>query len=152
MDVLNAYKSAARQLGLPEMHRGGCQLETQGLASAKDVWPALAAMSPRQGWLQFQSRQLAFHDGLPPVETEWGLLLAAEAATSDGHSLALSLDGAGGWTLTRYSHSQEGEMLYDEPTQLAHDPNTGRLRYRRWWRHDPAQGYVQIYACFIGFE
>lgn len=152
MDVLDAYNDIADAFKLPALSRGGCRSEKTCLTDPDAVWPGLAARSPVTGWLQFQSKQLPFVDGLPEPEPDWGLLLAAEAVTAAGDSIALCLDGAGGWTLTHYQHLPDGDLLYDEPTQLAYDPKTGALRYRRYWRHEPEQGYVQVHACFTGFE
>jgi len=152
MDTLAAYSQLVEQHELPTMRRGGYSTHTETLSEPDAVWAALAAQQPTQGWLQFQSRQRPFHDGLPQPEADWGQLLAAEAVTGEGHSLSLAGDGAGGFRLTRYTHSASGDWLCDELSQFAHDPRTGSLRYRRYWRLDDAQGYVQERACFIGFD
>lgn len=154
MDVLDAYNRIARnrRFKLPKIDRSGLVIETNRLSEPADVWPALAAHAPTQGWLQSQSAQMAFDDGLPEPATEWGLLLAAEAVISYDLSISLSLDGAGGWTLISYRKEAAGDLLHDVVTQPAYDRRNGVLRYRRWWRRDDQQGYLQVAACFIGYE
>lgn len=167
MDILSAYhavKSAVdsdckdKKTHLPEMRRGGFVSSSQPIAQPEDVWTTLTALAPRQGWLLFQSAQRAFVDGLPERDPAWGVLLAAEGYTErDGAtvSFALDQDGRGGWTLTTYTHEGEGDDLCDEIAQLSHNPSKtgpGKLTYRRYWRLDPEQGYLQAAACFIGFD
>lgn len=155
MDILDAYNrlvDGTKHRQLPKLHRGGCSVEPMHYADSDEVWSALVSSSPRQGWLQFQSKQLAFDRELPVWKADWGMLLAAEATTVQGGSIALGLNGSGGWIVTHYRPLPDGNLLYDEPLQLAHDPELGALRYRRWWRCDPDQGFIQVFACFIGFD
>lgn len=152
MDVLDAYNEIAGDLKLPTLEQGGYTTELKSIADPNEVWSALAACAPAHGWLQCQSGQFAFTAGFPEQDTAWGLPLAAEAVCADGDSLALGLDGTGGWLLTRHHHLVAGELLHDEVAQLAYGSKAGVLRYRRYWRHDPEQGYVQVQACFIGFK
>lgn len=167
MDILNAYhavKAAVdsdlkdKESHLPVMRHGAYAIGSETFTEPNAVWARLVALAPRQGWLLFQSRQMAFVDGLPERDPAWGVLLAAEGYTEqDGAtvSLALDQDGRGGWALTTYTHEGQGDDLYDEPEQLAHNPSKtgpGTLRYRRYWQLDPDQGYTQAAACFIGFS
>ncbi len=152
MDTLEAYNSIAETEKLPKMKRGGLDINTDSLQDPDEIWRRIGELNPTQGWLLFQSHQTVFHDGLPAPHDVWGMLLACEAIDAEGVSLALEQDGTGGWRLTRYRHEAEGDMLIDEPTFLAHDPKSGSLCYRRYWRQDTEQGYVQAVACFIGFE
>lgn len=156
MDILNAYQTLAARHGLPGMQTGGYEPASVAIATPGEAWRKLAALDPRQGWLLFQSKQLAFVDGLPERDPSWGILLAAEAYTEiDGArvSIALEQDGSGGWVLARCTHTGEGEYLQDELQQLAHNPSgPSKLKYRCYWRLDKQQGYVQAAACFLGFE
>lgn len=151
MDLLAQYRSLAEALKLPPMQPGAVSvIESTPITDPDQVWPALQALNPTQGWLQFQSHQTAFHDGLPDPAADWGLLLAAEAVDAEGDSLTLNADGAGGWRLARLRHQPDGDGLCDEVRQLARSGE--QLVYRRYWQRDPEQGLVQQRACFIGFE
>lgn len=137
---------------LPAMRAAGLAHHLTPHHSAQAVWAALQALGPRQGWLQFQSLQLSFTDGLPEAHPEWGALLRAEAVTAQGDSLAVHRLGADRWNLLRFEHLPQGELLCDSVQHLGHNPALGALRYRRYWRPDTELGPVQITACFIGFE
>jgi hypothetical protein len=158
MDILNAYQSLAAKHDLPKMKVGGYESACEAIATPADAWMRLAALDPRDGWLLFQSYQCSFLAGLPEREPSWGVPLAAEAYTEINGatvSIVLEQDGRGGWILTRYTHTGEGVYLLDELKQLLHNPSKdgpGKLKYRRYWRLDGRQGYLQAAACFIGFE
>ena len=152
MELLKAYNNIAKKYNLPEMNRGGFNPETRTISKSEEVWSSLEKCTPACGWLLFQSRQLSFVDGLPEPESDWGQLLASEAVDIEGRSLTLEQDGTGGWLLTAHKHSKEGDCLVDKPTLLAHNPESGKLKYKRYWYLQPEQGYVQVAACFTGFE
>ena len=152
MEMLERYRRIAGVHGLPVMQRGSCNLDARSYKDPDSLWVALRGLNPADGWLEFQSRQLAFRSGLPEPEASWGCLLSAEACTGGGDSLAVNSDGAGGWRLARYQHDADGDGLWDEVVQLAHDLKVGSLRYRRYWSRDSAQGYLQDCACLIGLE
>ncbi len=137
---------------LPRMQSAGLQQQHHSFDQPAALWAALSAHAPEQGWLQFQSHQLAFRDGLPSPAPEWGALLQAEAVTADGLSLAAHRPPAGGWVLVESRHLEQGDALCDSVHHLAHDPRLGRLAYRRYWRLDPMLGAVQTAACLIGFD
>ncbi len=151
MTVLDAYRKIAERHSLPALQQGGYGSEIMRFSSPDALWQSVLALAPNQGWLQFQSRQLHFHNKLPLQENNWGFLLCAEMITVNNLSLAINPDGAGGWCLAQYRHQDSGNLLYDELHQLAHAPKTGSLRYRRYWRYDTKQGYLQDCACFMGF-
>ena len=136
---------------LPRMHAAGLQQRQQSFVGHAELWAAVTAYAPVTGWLQFQSHQLAFRDGLPSPAPEWGLLLQAEAVTADKLSLSVHRPPSGGWALIESQHLPQGDLLCDCVHHLAHDPRLDRLRYRRYWRLDPELGTVQAAACFIGF-
>jgi hypothetical protein len=154
VDLLKAYHAIAgdKAFELPVMRSGGLSENLETLAEPEQVTARLTGLAPTQGWLLFQSWQGPFHDGLPQFDPAWGLLLACEAVTAEGVSLALDQDGLGGWRLLCATHQETGDCLVDELQLLAHTPATGNLCYRRYWRRQPGQGYVQAAACFIGFE
>ena len=153
MDILHAYQKVANEpADLPTMQRGSFDANTSRYNDPTTLWDALQALAPQQGWIQFQSHQCAFQNSLPEPEEHWGQLLAAEACDANGNSIHLSQNNQGGWLISHYQHQTSGEMLCDETTQLAYDLKLSQLRYRRYWRHEPGQGYVQTLACFIGFE
>jgi hypothetical protein len=161
MDILDAYRRVAaenKDYDLPALRQGGYKANHEAIDTPQTVWEKLVQLTPRQGWLLFQSAQMPFLDGLPERNPIWGVLLAAEAYTQRSDevlSIALEQNGLGGWNLTTYTHLGEGDCLCDELEQLAYNPgNDGprKLKYRRYWRHDERQGYAQAVACFIGFE
>ncbi|MEW6559361.1 MAG: hypothetical protein AB1412_04075 [Pseudomonadota bacterium] len=137
---------------LPEMRAAGLQLQQHRHAQSEALWAAFSAYAPEQGWLKFQSQQLAFSNGLPSPAPAWGALLQAEAVTADGLSLAVHRLPGGDWTLIEKRHLDVGELLCDQLDHLAHDPRFGALRYRRYWTLDPELGPVQTTACFLGFQ
>jgi len=154
-EVLEAYQALAIQKGkdrMPSMQPGGVWVDSLTVEQQDVVWQELTKRQPMQGWLLFQSQQMAFHQGLPKLRDEWGFLLGCEAVAESGDSIAILQDGQGGWCILDYRHHAEAEGLWDEVRQYAHDPATGRLCYRRYWEDAPGQGFVQQHACFIGFE
>lgn len=136
---------------LPTMQAGGLEQHRQRHAQPAAIWSALSDRAPRQGWLQFQSHQLSFREGLPSPAPEWGVLLQAEAIAADGLSLSVHRHPQDGWVLTTSRHLETGERLCDVVSHLAHAA-PGALMYRRYWQLDSALGAVQTASCFIGFE
>ncbi|RMF47226.1 MAG: hypothetical protein D6751_03285, partial [Deltaproteobacteria bacterium] len=129
------------QAGLPEMRAGSYIATTQDFESDDALWAALADAVPVEGWLLFQSHRLAFRNGLPERNREWGWLLEGEVVDARGDSFRVEYHGQ--WRLARLIHQEGGDGLYDTPAHLAHDPRLGRLRYRRYWVRDDEQGLVQ---------
>jgi hypothetical protein len=153
MEILEAYRQIAARHELPTMEHGSYEsVAPRSFADPQLLWAALVAAEPKQGWLQFQSKQLPFREGLPQPQDHWGYLLAMEAVDARGRCILVNPDGAGGWRLSFHEHRNHGDLLWDQVVQLAHDPATGRLRYRRYWKYDTEQGYVQVLACFTGFQ
>ncbi len=136
---------------LPSMQAAGLEQQHHRHAQPAAIWSALRDHAPRQGWLQFQSHQSSFHEGLPSPPAEWGALLQAEAVTADGLSLTVRRQPQEGWVLTTCRHLEAGELLCDIVRHLTH-ADSGALTYRRYWQLDPVLGAVQTAACFIGFE
>ncbi len=149
MTLLEKYNSIAQQHGLNSMASGGCDIETVEHSDAAAAWEALHAASPTGGWFQCQSEQQSFTAALPAWQDKWGALLAAEVVANDGSSLRIDYQH-GVWRETRYRHRDDGDLLCDELSQYLH--NGGQLKYRRYWRQDPAQGCVQTHACLIAVE
>ena len=131
------------------MARAGLHLETRSFEAADEAWAALREAAPHAGWLQCQSHQQAFFDGLPERDPAWGAPLAAEAVVSEDETLRLHFDGR--WHLTRCRHLPEGDYLCDRVRHLVHG-HPKRLVYRRYWRLDPARGAVQAHAVLAGIE
>ncbi len=149
METLNAYRQFRESAKLPQMEQGAPKQESAlTLTDPDEIWAALQNAKPRQGWLQFQSHQQYFTDGPPAPEPHWGYLLAAEAVTSQGHSLSLRQNPGQGWILATHSHDEHGNGLCDEVRHRLHGAN-GCLVYRRYWRRDAERGYVQVHACLI---
>ncbi len=151
MDLLQAYNQLAGKYGLHSMQAGGLTIATQAFDDPDALWQALQQHSPAQGWLQFQSWQGLFLDGLPEVAADRGLLLQAEAVCADGSSLAIGPDGQGGWRLSHYRPADDGDLLWDEVAHIAHD-GAACLNYRRYWVEDAEQGLLQRLAILIGIE
>jgi len=123
---------------------------TQTFGDPAQVWQAFCEAGPRQGWVQWQSRQEAFEDGPPEASADAGTVLAAEAVTAIGEGLRLHLDD-GQWTLWCYRHDPQGDdCLCDEVCHLLHGTTDRWLRYRRYWRLDDVQGTVPIAAVLCG--
>lgn len=150
MDLLEAYGRVAGAWQLPPMRAGAVVVTCESLATAADAERRLRELAPVSGWLQCQSWQGAFERGLPDAIIDGGSLIAAEAVLEDGRSLLLQYDGCA-WSLWLFRHQESGEELVDEVTHLREGSAEG-LRYRRYWRRDPARGLLQHAACFIGFE
>lgn len=153
--LLDDYQSLRRTLEcfeLPDMCAATLKQQVHVYARADEQWQALVAQRPIQGWLQFQSYQCAFSEGLPHPEREWGVLLRAEAVTAGAVSLNMNRRPAGDWVLVENQHEPGGEWLWDDVTHLAHHGAMGRLCYRRYWSMDRELGPVQVAACFIGFD
>ena len=149
MTILQQYTAIAEKHDLPLMNTGGCDIETCRHESAEAAWQALASAEPTAGWFQCQSAQQSFIGALPAHQPEWGALLAAEVVAADGDSLRIEYQN-GLWRETRYHHRDDGDLLRDEVRQFLH--SGGQLKYRRYWRHDPEQGWVQSHACFVAIE
>jgi len=152
--LLSDYQALRRSHAgsdLPVMRAAGLQQHSHLHQQPDTLWAALHAHAPVQGWLKFQSQQMAFSNGLPSPADSWGVLLQAEAVTADGASLAVHRLPSGAWTLLERSPLDSGDLLCDEYEHLAHDPRLGALRYRRYWTIDAELGPVQITACFLGF-
>jgi hypothetical protein len=119
------------------------------------AWTFLHGLAPREGWLQFQSRIIAFTGGeLPEPMEDWGLLLAAEAALADGGSLVLRPDGRGSLyaTLTTPAVGAGTEFLADHVRHRATGRAPGKaINYTRYWQADPERGLVPVIAVFEGF-
>lgn len=152
MDTLQAYDKLQQASKLPKMHPGGVITKSQTFDDPQALWAAFESRQPDQGWLMFQSEQMAFHEGLPERRDDWGCLLCCEAVTAAGETLAIIQDGRGGWRLIESTADAEAPGLWDEVRQFAHAPGAGMLRYRRYWVDEQEQGFVQKHACFIGFE
>ncbi|HGG58475.1 MAG TPA: hypothetical protein ENK26_00970, partial [Gammaproteobacteria bacterium] len=124
METLNAYQQFRKSAKLPRMSQGAPKQESAlTLTNPDKNWAALQNAKPRQGWLQFQSHQQYFTDGPPNPEPDWGCLLAAEAITTQGHSLSLRQTPGQGWTLATHSHDQHGNGLCDEVRHRLHGAN-----------------------------
>jgi len=149
MTLLEQYNSIAQQHGLNSMTAGGCGIETHQHESTEAAWQALASAEPTAGWFQCQSAQRSFTGALPAHQPEWGALLAAEVVVADGRSLCIEYQN-GVWRETRYRHLDEGDLLCDEVRQFLH--SGGRLVYRRYWRQDGEQGWVQSHTCLVAIE
>ncbi len=149
MTLLEQYNQIAQQHQLPPMTACGCDIETREHRDAAAAWQALVSAEPMAGWFQCQSAQQSFIGALPAHQPDWGALLAAEVVATDDCSLHVEYH-SGVWRETRYRHRDDGELLCDELSQYLH--NGGRLKYRRYWRQDPEQGWVQSHACLIAVE
>ena len=152
METLDAYRKFHESAKLPPMWQGAPRLEnTRTLTDPDEVWAQLQDEEPTQGWLQFQSHQQYFIAGLPTPEPDWGCLLAAEAVTSQGHSLVLRHGAGQGWLLTTHSHDEQGNDLYDEVRHRLHSAN-GFLVYRRYWSDDAERGFIQQLCLLSAIE
>lgn len=137
----------------PETYDLEIRPEDAPAGSAEAALARLAEFKPLQGWVGFQSaNRLIDERGVPNMNEQTGVLLAAEVCNAEGASMHIRYDGAGGWRVTEYRPSLGGPYLADILTHVAHKAPLGDyLRYRRFWRIDPAQGAQVHAACFIGF-
>ena len=138
--------------GLAPVQTAGFEATHEDFDNAEAAWQALDQAAPTAGWIQWQSHQTHFTDGLPQPESDWGALLAAEAAISETESLRLDfLDGQ--WRIIRYRHIEEGgDYLCDLTYHLLHGTHDRYLRYRRYWTIDSDQGAVQVRAVFVSIS
>jgi hypothetical protein len=169
--LLKAYGRMADRHGLPPMVAASAQIGRLAGLGPADAWARLSAFGPHQGWLQFQSRVLAYAGGsLPRPDADWGHLLAAEAVDDAGRSLSLGQDGRGGFQLTVVSPddapasagvagAQVSRLtgLADQVRHRATDRVPGpaadkALHYTRYWQADPERGLIPVLAAFIGFS
>lgn len=148
----NLGNKAAQRWGLASMATCGLETTHEDFDNAETAWRALAQTAPQAGWIQWQSHQKHFHDGLPEPNPDWGALIAAETVVSDTESLRLDyLDGR--WRLTCYRHDPNGDAyLCDETRHLLHGARDRYLHYRRYWKLDEHQGALQTGAVFIGID
>ncbi len=152
METLDAYEKFRESAKLPRMWQGAPKLENMlTLTEPDEVWAELQVKVPTEGWLQFQSCQQYFTDGLPTPEPDWGCLLAAEAVTAQGHSLSLRQNTGQGWTLATHSHDEQGTGLCDEVRHRLHGVN-GNLVYRRYWSDAGERGYIQHLTLLTAIE
>jgi len=136
---------------LATVETAGLETLTTAFDDPAAAWAALAEAAPRQGWLQFQSHQTLFTEGLPEPRSDWGHPLAAEAVLDAHTGLRLHFQ-EGRWRLTRHTHRPDGaDYLCDTVRHLIH-AHPGRLVHRRYWRLDPEQGPVQHLAVLVGIE
>lgn len=156
-ELSTAYARVRKAHGLPALEPARCQIETHALNDPSDALAELQRQAPQQGWLQFQSRVVAFTAGaLPQPAPDWGVLLAAEAVDADGRSIHLRQTGAGGWLLVVCvpngdASAPNGLVLADDVTQLSVAKAPGPLCYRRYWTLDLETGATPAFAAFIGF-
>ncbi|MEA5446823.1 hypothetical protein VCB98_13430 [Gammaproteobacteria bacterium AB-CW1] len=139
--------------GLPEFRASGLEMEHETIQSHEALIQQLEAFEPTAGWLQCQSRQWLFRDGLPDMKSaaeQHGELLSAEAVNDRGQSLAIRQDARGGWHLTRLTPEAEGPYLCDTVSHRAATEAGQHLHYRRYWRHDKDLGFRPFTAGLIG--
>ncbi len=142
-DILDALGRTSEELdsipGTParSMYKGGLS-ETVDTADTPDAaWSKLGAAKPMQGWLQFQSHQALFEDGLPEPEDEWGAILAAECVLDDQTSISLHRGPRGRWHLITSRDDEQLPGLIDDTRHLAAEKGKA-LHYRRHWTLDDA--------------
>ncbi|MEW5892444.1 MAG: hypothetical protein AB1697_04825 [Pseudomonadota bacterium] len=151
--LLDDYGQVARRHDLPPMRLERLVRRVQTCDSWQEALARLAAFTPASGWLQYQSRVLAFEDGtLPTPGPEAGALLEAEAARQDA-SLHVRRDGMGRWLVIEMRDSEtEGEpCLAEDLRLLGAGAAPGDLHYIRYWQADAALGMRQVTARFAGF-
>lgn len=170
--LLDAYREVARKHDLPPMEGGtttvvSCATLAPGPTSAadSDAWRFVSALAPRQGWMQFQSRVVAFKNGeIPTPAPDWGFLLAAEAVLPDGRATVIGPDGRGTLQAVVLAHSAVRaetdtvtnatpaiiDRVRHRATGSIPDAHRG-VNYIRYWRADPERGLVPVVAAFAGF-
>ena len=151
MQNLELYNRLADRLELPPMQAGFFRVETQSVDQPDALETAIAGFAPQQGWVQYQSWQGLFDRELPGSDSDRGLLLCGEMVNGKGETLTVGPDGRGGWILSRVSHDEQGEGAWDEVVHLAHE-GARALRYRRYWKEDAEQGWLQVRAALVGVE
>ena len=159
---------AEAQSGLPKLEVCQLRVAPQRFEQPRLAWDTLAALSLKEGWLQFQSVVTCFAGGeIPTPEQHWGCLLAAECVTADKTSVLVRQDGTGGLmlvTMTPGAADGAVEFLADKVSQLATGKvgqalglsgqvaGSAKLRYRRYWSRDEESGFRPVLAAFIGFS
>lgn len=161
--IADTWSGLAQEQRLPRLQTARLRRESRPIQDPETAWESFLSYQPREGWVQFQSQVIAFNAATPRAQhTDWGLLLAAEAVTSDGRSLLVRQDGSGGLLLVIANPGAcDGakEFLADQVSQLATGhvaqlqgvASPARLHYRRYWDHDELLGFVPVFAAFLGF-
>lgn len=159
--TLAAYEQFSHRQKLRPMEVSGLRLDSRHLDTPEAGWTAFTACHPLEGWLQFQSKTLAFVAGeLPEPQTDWGWLLEAEARDSAGRSLLIRTLSPGQLRLViaepQTAGTSESDYLTDEVRHWAtgkvlEKANCRYLRYRRYWRQDEFDGLLPCFAAFQGF-
>jgi len=148
--LLNAYERLTEKENLPCLRAGGFQQEEPvTYAHWEALRSALATLDLAQGWLQCQSHQQLFCQGLPELQPEWGVLLHLEAIGGDGVTTEIRYQGEQGWLQYRLKDHADGDGFSDTVEHLAHGKK-GKLRYQRYWHQDSEQGCIQVRSRFIG--
>lgn len=159
--TLAAYGQVAQRQGLRPMDLSGLRLDSRHLDTPEAAWTAFADYQPIEGWLQFQSKTLAFVAGeLPEPQPDWGWLLDAEARDSVGRSMLIRTLSPGQLRLVIAEPQTAGTGELDYLTDEVRHWATGKvlekakcryLRYRRYWRLDDLDGVLPVFAAFQGF-
>jgi hypothetical protein len=157
-DTLKAYQRIRPFHKLPQMEVAALNIEVTDELTPALAWEKVQAWQPLEGWLQFQSKTVAFMGGaLPEPKKDCGYLLDGEVFEFDGKSsLSVRTLSPGIIRLTIATPLKAGtgkeELLADDVRQLA-TGKTGHeyLCYRRYWRHDEQLGFLPFYAAFQGF-
>lgn len=156
--LASAYQRVASRHHLPAMTVGGLVITSPPPMDTAMAWTELQAFAPLAGWLQFQSKVVAFTGGaLPQPAPEWGSLLDAACHDAAGRSIQCRSLGAGQIALvtaTPTSGEENGvTYLVDEVRHLATGKVPGAsLRYRRYWRPDPDNPEPGVVPCFVAFQ
>ncbi len=153
-----AYHQVASRHHLPPMSVAGLEISTPAPMESATAWAELQAFAPVAGWLQFQSRVVAFNGGaLPQPAPDWGTLLDAACHDAAGRSILCRSLGTGliALVIATPAPGDDPAMTYlvDEVRHLATGKVPGAcLRYRRYWRSDPDHPEPGVRPCFAALH
>lgn len=164
--TLEDYISVSKLLGkktetaLPPMNLVALGFDRHRSLSQDEVIRALGEISIRDGWFMHQSKTLVHHNNdrvLPLEGAAHGLLLAAEAVTTVGHSLSVRQQGDSTWLMTtsweipRDDLSAGELLLVSGVRHLTHEQDFKGAYYRRYWQIGLGEGVEPYFARFVGF-
>lgn len=149
--LLARYVSVAAAWNLPTLDCKKIDVSTEDVSwnQRDSLWHRLAEFAPREGWVAFQSKVVAFDRSRLPEPD--GVVLQAEIVAAGDASLHVAwMNPETGWRLTFLREQDGNDVLAESVTYLGDADAPGALTYRRYWRI--AGDTRPFCARFAGFK